>query len=75
MLILLHYAKRELETLLCVFLFSTVSCSDPVSLTSGVVPSLISVHRFSSATMPFFNIFKKCGVCFLSLPVCLQTCS
>jgi hypothetical protein len=67
-LILLHYAKRELETLLCVLLsFESGLLSCPQQGPDGRnFLHFFSVHRFSSATMPFFNIFKKCA---LSLPI------
>jgi hypothetical protein len=52
-LVLLHFAKRELETILsvrCVFLCCVTELS-------------CSVHRFSNASMPFMNIFRKSVVC------------
>ena len=47
-----HFAKRELETVLCVGQFLGRGPADSVLF-------LFSVHRFSHATMPRRNIFKK----------------
>lgn len=54
-MVIAHFVKRELETLLyaadyAIFLF-----------VSTLTLSVYSVHRFSHATMPAFNIFKKCA--------------
>lgn len=51
-LVLAHFLKRELETVLWVLL------RHPVALNPNCTHG-ISVHRFSHATMPFRNIFKK----------------
>lgn len=57
-LILAHYAKREFETVLYVpsreakWRREADQPADPTAVSC-------SVHRFSSATMPILNIFKK----------------
>lgn len=53
-MVLIHFLKRELETLLYV----------APSLHQRI-PSVPSVHRFSHATMPLRNIFKKCARSFM----------
>jgi hypothetical protein len=59
-MVMAHFAKRELETMLYVGgpVSSSESCMGPLK---RAVPSffLFSVHRFSHATMPLRNIFKK----------------
>lgn len=61
-LITFHFLKREYETLLCVNIHCfpcAGSQTRPPELTRARCRPL-SVHRFSNATMPFRNVFKKC---------------
>ena len=52
-MVMAHFVKRELETLLF------VSFGVQVAL----LTFLDSVHRFSHSTMPFHNVFKKYATC------------
>jgi very-long-chain enoyl-CoA reductase len=64
-MVMAHFVKRELETLLYVSCFSLggaasfglLGPSVTVVLKAPLFP--FSVHRFSHATMPLRNIFKK----------------
>ena len=47
---MIHFVKRELETLLYVFIFLPFH---------ALILCIYSVHRFSHATMPIYNLFKK----------------
>ena len=50
---MIHFIKRELETLLCARYYT-------LNVWPTVLLNLLSsVHRFSHSTMPIFNIFKK----------------
>ena len=50
-MVMLHFVKRELETILYVPLLSLYFlCPEP---------RVRSIHRFSHGTMPMMNLFKK----------------
>jgi len=58
--IMIHFTKRELETLLCVDMTSLFRISH--------IPSY-SIHRFSHSTMHVYHIFKKCVIVEASFPL------
>lgn len=55
-LVLFHFLKRELETILCVPNLAILKKNQSDSFKK---PKPYSVHRFSRATMPLFNLLKK----------------